>query len=255
MHVWNGVDRVWRMFVSIGARSRRTRLFVVLSLLAPLLQLLVVLFTSLPGMDFFNRTLLVFYLQLLVPLLALFFGTSVVNDELDDKTLVYLVTRPVPRPAILLGKFAAAFTLALPIAGGGFTTAYLLARSGGMAGGSGFELAHYLGVMALALFAYSAIFTLLGTFMKKAILFGLFFVFGWEFTVQFLPGVTQRLTLIHWIKSLLPAMPREMRFMLFHLEPSSAAASVLVLLLVGLLALATAALVFRHRAYVMSDSL
>lgn len=251
----NGMVRIWRLFMHIGLRSRRTRLFIALSLLAPAIQLLVSLMTSLPNMDFFNRTLLVYYIQLFIPLLAIFFGSSIVNDELDDKTLVYLITRPISRPAILLGKYAAHMTLALAVTGGGFTLAYLIAFFAQLTAlHTWLELLDYLGIATLAIFAYSALFTLLGTFVKKAIILGLFFVFGWESAVQFLPGITQRFSLIHWIKSLLPAMPREVRFLVFRLEPSPPAVSVAALLLIGIMALAAAALVFRHRTYIPSDS-
>jgi ABC-2 type transport system permease protein len=256
MRPWSGIDRIWRLFIHIGLRSRRIRLFVFLSLLAPAIQLLVSLSGALPVMDFFNHSLLVYYIQLFIPLLAIFIGSAVVNDELDDKTLVYLITRPVPRPAILLGKYGAYLTLALAITGGGFALAYMIAFAAKWNETHAWlELLNYLGVAALALFAYSALFTLLGTFVRKAIVIGLFFVFGWESAVQFLPGITQRFSLIHWVKSLLPALPREVRFLIFHLEPSSPAMAVAMLLLTGVAALAGAALIFRHRAYILSDSI
>ncbi len=40
-----------------------------------------------------------------------FSAPRIVNDELDNKTLVYLTTCPVPRGGVLLGKFLAAFLL------------------------------------------------------------------------------------------------------------------------------------------------
>jgi len=56
------------------------------------------------------ETLLAVYLFLLYPqavclLLALFYGTSVLGDELDGKTLTYLFTRPLPRWHFVLGKY------------------------------------------------------------------------------------------------------------------------------------------------------
>jgi len=40
-------------------------------------------------------------------LLALFYGTAIISDEVDNKTLTYLFTRPIRRETIILGKFAA----------------------------------------------------------------------------------------------------------------------------------------------------
>src|SRR6185436_20914009 len=51
------------------------------------------------------------------PLAALFYGTALIADEVEGKTLTCLLTRPVRRGAILAGKFAAclATTLALSL--------------------------------------------------------------------------------------------------------------------------------------------
>ena len=64
-----------------------------------------------------------------------------------------------------------------------------------------------LGVLALGLLAYLAFFTFVGTFLKKSVLFGLFFSFGWENVVQYFPGSTQKFTVVHYLKSLLPYRP------------------------------------------------
>ena len=45
-------------------------------------------------------------------LLALFYGTSVLGEELDGKTLTYLLTRPISRIAVYAGRLAAVQLLA-----------------------------------------------------------------------------------------------------------------------------------------------
>ena len=139
--------------------------------------------------EFFAKVMLSLYFQLLIPVLALFFGTSIVNDELDNKTLVYLTTVPVPRRAVLLGKYLAAVLLAALLVVAGFLLCFLaasLTRLGDIAAWE--ELGLFLGTSLLALFCYSSLFTALGAFMKKSVLLGLFFVFGWESVVQYFPG-------------------------------------------------------------------
>jgi len=54
-----------------------------------------------------TEILMVFFLQFYIVILALFYGTSVTAEEVENRTLSYLLTRPVPKPAIVLGKFAA----------------------------------------------------------------------------------------------------------------------------------------------------
>ena len=47
------------------------------------------------------------YIRFIVPVLGVFYGTSLIADEVDDKTITYLFTRPIPRGAVLLGKYLA----------------------------------------------------------------------------------------------------------------------------------------------------
>ena len=47
----------------------------------------------------------VFYLRFTVPVLGVFYGTSLIADEVEDKTITYLFTRPIPRGAVLVGKY------------------------------------------------------------------------------------------------------------------------------------------------------
>jgi len=57
--------------------------------------------------EFFPYMILIVYLTFLSILLALFYGTAIISDEIDNKTLTYLLTRPIRKETIILGKFAA----------------------------------------------------------------------------------------------------------------------------------------------------
>ena len=74
------------------------------------------------------------YLRFIVPVLGAFYGTSLIADEVDDKTITYLFTRPIPRGAIAIGKYLSylvctglvvlpsvvlVYFLVVPIGGGG----------------------------------------------------------------------------------------------------------------------------------------
>ena len=48
------------------------------------------------------------FLQALVILVPLLFATSLIREEVDEGTLVYLFTRPLPKPVVLLAKYLAA---------------------------------------------------------------------------------------------------------------------------------------------------
>ncbi len=46
----------------------------------------------------------VFFVRFSVPVLGVFYGTSLIADEVEDKTITYLFTRPIPRGAVLRGQ-------------------------------------------------------------------------------------------------------------------------------------------------------
>jgi len=252
---------LFRSFFSSGLRAKRTRVFILLALVPVLLMLAARIMEGVGSASardvagFFGHFMLSLYFQLLIPVLALFFGTSIVNEELDNKTLVYLTTVPVPRRAVLLGKYLAALLLAALLIVAGFLLCFLAASFTRLGDAAAWEeLGLFLGTSLLALFCYSALFTALGAFMKKSILLGLFFVFGWESVVQYFPGVTQKFTIIHWIKSLLPIPPGQNSFLSFQLQPSPPLQSVLTLLAAGLLFLYIAVFIFERKEYILSDN-
>ena len=261
MKTSNPIIILFGSFFRAGLRAKRTRVFILLALVPVALMAATRVLEASRSLaagssnEFFAKIMLSLYFQLLIPVLALFFGTSIVNDELDNKTLVYLTTVPVPRRAVLLGKYLAALLLAVLLVVAGFLLCFLaasLTRLGDAAAWE--ELGLFLGTSLLALFCYSTLFTALGAFMKKSILLGLFFVFGWESVVQYFPGVTQKFTIIHWVKSLLPIPPGEGGFLIFQLQPSPALESVAVLIGAGLLFLYIAVFIFKRREYILSDN-
>ena len=49
------------------------------------------------GPAIFGLMIWVFYLRFTVPVLGVFYGTSLMADEVEDKTITYLFTRPIRR--------------------------------------------------------------------------------------------------------------------------------------------------------------
>ena len=206
----------------------------------------------------FTQAVLIIYIQLLIPILALLFGSGIVNEEVDNKTLVFLTTSPVPKPSIIIGKFAAYVLLSIIIVNVGLFLCFLIVninRLGNMVHVK--EFVSFVGVGIVGLVTYMALFTLLGTLLKKAgVVLGLLFIFGWETVVQYIPGVTQKFTVIHWIKSLLPHGARGTVFkvLMFQLEPSSTLESLVVLIIFVTGALVAASLIFQNKEYILSET-
>ena len=57
--------------------------------------------------DLYGVVVAFFYVRNALPLVALFYASSLIADEVESKTITYLLTRPISRSAILCGKFAA----------------------------------------------------------------------------------------------------------------------------------------------------
>jgi len=67
-----------------------------------------------------------------------------------------------------------------------------------------------LGIMALGLAAYGALFALVGTVLKRPLVVGLVFAFGWEQLAMLMPGYLRRFTLAYYLQGLVPhAMPSD----------------------------------------------
>src|ERR1043166_3518283 len=59
------------------------------------------------GASIFGMMIWLLYIRFIVPVLGVFYGTALIADEVDDKTITYLFTRPIRRGALVLGKYLA----------------------------------------------------------------------------------------------------------------------------------------------------
>ncbi|MBM3296817.1 MAG: ABC transporter permease [Candidatus Aminicenantes bacterium] len=254
--------RVAVFFLGLGGRSKRTKAFFVLSLvpllLAVLIRLRPVLSPSPRGFSsvfYYSNVVLPVYVQFLVLMIALFYGTAIVMEEVEGRTLSYLLARPLPRPSLILGKFAASAALGLLMMNVGLLASFLVLRferAGDPA--EWLTVLRDMAVLDLSLLCYLALFTFLGTFVKRAVFFGLLFCFGWENVVAYFPGLTQKLAIAHYVKSLIPQPPGQaFSFLQLRLEPSPPLLSVLVLAGLTAVFLAAALVVFSRKEYVSAD--
>ena len=167
---------------------------------------------TLDGPAMFGVMIWGFYLQFSVPLLGMFYGTALIADEVEDKTITYLFTRPVSRGAVLVGKYLAylgctglvvlpsvmlVFFLVVPLEGGSIGTSFP-------------DLVKDLALLAVGLAVYGALFALVGAWFKRPLLTGLVFIFVWEPIIVFVPGYMKRFTVSYYIQGLVPhAMPQD----------------------------------------------
>ena len=206
--------------------------------------------------DLYAVVIASYYVGRLLPLAALFYATSLIADEVEGRTLTYLLTRPLPRPAILAGKFAAYVTTTLAMTLPSVViTFFLLATAQGASsiGAEVPELFRDMGVVALALVAYGGLFTLMGVLLRRPVIPGLLFLFVWELIAN-LPGYLPRFTLTAWLRSLLHHQPAEEGLGgLLATQILPAGEALAVLLGTSALFLALSFWIFAQREYVLEQ--
>ncbi len=120
----------------------------------------------------------------ILPIVIMALATAAFGNERDDRTLSYLVLKPVPRSLIVLPKLLASIIVGGPLLIASGVVVTLLGAGGGQAAVA----------VGLALFAgavtYATIFTWAGLMSTRALGFALIYVFLWEGLISsFLGGV------------------------------------------------------------------
>jgi ABC-type transport system involved in multi-copper enzyme maturation permease subunit len=166
---------------------------------------------GLSGPTLFGILIWLLFVRFVVPVLGVFYGTSLIADEVDDKTITYLFTRPVPRAAVLFGKYLSYLTCVVLLVLPSVVVVYFLVIPiGGHIGESFPALAADLGMLAAGLASYGAVFAFVGARLKRPLIVGLVFAFGWESTVLLIPGYLKRLSVAYYLQALVPhSMPQD----------------------------------------------
>jgi ABC-type transport system involved in multi-copper enzyme maturation permease subunit len=199
--------------VSQMVKSAKGVVFALMALfpwgVALLLKVLVLRGADVPlgGSTLYGTIVVGYYMGFLVPLSTLFFGVSLIADEAEGGTLPYLFGRPVPRPTVLMAKYAAMAAVLCVLFAVSLAGTYLLCSlesgAGAVARDAGTFLAD-LAVLAVGVLVYGALFAFVGLAFKKPLFWGFFLGFGWENLVAWLPGFLKRLTVLFHLHTLLP---------------------------------------------------
>jgi ABC-type transport system involved in multi-copper enzyme maturation permease subunit len=210
------------------------------------------------GPAIFGLMIWVFFLRFTVPVLGVFYGTSLIADEVEDKTITYLFTRPIPKGAVLVGKYlaylACTFFVVLP----SVVIVYLcIVPLRGSLGASFLDLVKDLALLAVGLAVYGAVFAFIGARFKRPLLVGLIFIFGWEQAALAFPGYLKKFTVAYYLQAMVPhAMPNDNVISLiqgiFRETPSLGESLIWLALILGLFLWAAAVSVER-KEYVLEQ--
>ena len=172
-----------------------------------------------------------------------FFGCAWVfmnlfRGEVVDRSLHYYFLAPVRREVLVVGKYLsgliATITLFSITTVGSMLILYFWFFPSESARyffeGAGIaQMLAYLGVTILACIGYGAVFLLVGLFFRNPIIPGLL-LYGWEWINFLLPPLLKKLSVIHYLQSLVPVPLPEGPFAVL-VEPTPAWISVPSLLL------------------------
>ena len=170
-----------RTLATITLRSllnrRRT---VLLALASALIVLVAALFrlsspTESEALRFTGRLLADFGIGVVLPLVAVIVGTAAIGSEIEDGTIVYLLSKPVPRLNIAIVKLLVAWLVTCVIVVPGIWIAGVV----GTGGSPGLGTAYAAGAIVGGL-EYTAIFVALSLVTSRALVVGLAYVVVWE---------------------------------------------------------------------------
>ncbi|MFD7313861.1 ABC transporter permease [Streptomyces sp. NPDC056652] len=134
-----------------------------------------------------------FALATMVPLIGVIAGTGAIGPEIDDGSIVYLLSKPVKRSTIIVTKLIVAIAVTMAFSAiPTFIAGYIL-------NGNGQQIAIAYTVAALvASIAYSALFLLLGTVSRHAVVIGLVYALVWETLFGSLVAGARTLSVQQW---------------------------------------------------------
>jgi ABC-2 type transport system permease protein len=162
---------------------------------------------AMPGINMFEMMIASSFLHFYILLYAIFFGTALFGDEVDNRTLVYLLMKPISRMTLVLGKFATYLVCGLML-----VIPYVIALYLILVSANGFRalqdnlnlLCLHSLVLFMALLTYGALFTFLGALTRFAIYFGIALCFLWEQVLVFIPAPLKKWTIMYYLQCLFP---------------------------------------------------
>lgn len=215
--------------------------------------------SSVTGSAIFGLMIWLLYVRFIVPVLGVFYGTALIADEVEDRTITYLFTRPIRRAAVVLGKYLAyvACTVLLVLPSAVLVFLLIVPMGGGSLGAEFPGLLKDMGMLALGLAAYGAVFAWVGARLKRPLVAGLVFALGWEPAILLFPGYLKRLTVAYYLQALVPhSMPADASIgalLQAFADVPGVASSLAVLAAVTALALWAAARTVETREYVLEQ--
>jgi hypothetical protein len=154
--------------------------------------------TRSPFYFFSNWVVFSVFVGFLLPFWSLSFATEALGGEREGGSLIWLLSRPLPRWSIYLAKYVALLPWSLALNLGGFALLCLLAGAPGHA-----ALRLYWPAVLAATLAFSALFHLMGACFRRAAVIALVYSFFLETIFGNMPGHMKRMSISFYTRCLM----------------------------------------------------
>lgn len=259
---WSLWLRQLRAIFSLETRKnflgRRAILIYLLALL-PVVMLGMLALVTAPTHNFANLGMIFAWIYaVLILRTVVFFGCAWIfmnlfRGELVDRSLHYYFLSPVRREMLVVGKYISGVVASSILFVSAAVISMLLLYFPHFSSESGRfffdgpglgQLLTYAGVTLLACIGYGAFFLFIGLFFRNPIIPALL-MYGWELINFLLPPLLKKISVIHYLNSLLPISVSEGPFAVVA-EPTPPWLAIPGLLIVTLLILIAASYRIRH---------
>jgi ABC-2 type transport system permease protein len=151
------------------------------------------------GTDLLDTLILFFFM----PVMAMIYGSSLIRDEIDDKSITHVATAPLDRGFSYVGYYiplAVAVAISMVIIN---TAGFLAFFAQNDLGAEAVEIwLEFTALVIIGSFVYSSLFLGVSILFKKPVFFGLFYAFIWEGFIGSLPGAIQKASVKYYLRSL-----------------------------------------------------
>lgn len=154
---------------------------------------------------FSNNVLINLYVAFVLPILTVCVGTQSMGGDWEDRSLVWLLTRPIPRPLVYLAKFVAIMPWAFGLTLGGMAVIGLAAGTEGLR-----AFRYFWPAIAWGTLAYLALFQLLGCAFHRSTIIGVVYCFVIETLFGSMPGMVKRGSISFYVKCLVYDYARQL---------------------------------------------
>lgn len=141
----------------------------------------------------------------LIPLTTLLYASGMIQDELEEQTLTYLLVRPLPKWALYGVKLLAIFVLTASLSAALLVVTYFSLYVGqeSLPDELWLRVGKTIGAVSLAVGAYVSLFACISLVIRRSLVVGVGYIILFEGVLANIDFVVRRLTIMYWFRVLL----------------------------------------------------